>query len=568
MSLRLGDYRLTATLATDPFGSLHRAVRVEAGTFGRHALVRRFEPGLLARGLRDRLGEALAVSLRAGEARGLAPHCRLYHRAAEPWIAYDLEPGLSLADLLRACRAQGIPMGLDHVLTVLRDLAGVLERLQARGVTHGLLVPALVWVSYDGGVTLLDTAVAGPLRAVLPDPPPPGLEALAWAPAEGPARDLHLLACLGWQMLTLAEAVPPGPEPMLEALDRGSSGAEPALPAPLVALFARMVGAGPAFGDLEAFQAASGEALRTEEHGPSTFSLAFLVHTVLRERIAEEQRALEAERAATWTVSRAVPILPSPVPAPAARRRGWAVPAGLLVLAGLGVGAALLGRSGDRETASLRRALAEAQRQQAEADRARADLDATLAQEAERKRRLERELAEARDAARLEAIRKDLEGTQARQQALQVRQLQVRAQAEAAEQQARRLQAKAAVPLLPAPAPVATAASQPPPPPIPTPAPIRTPPAATPSPVRSPGDAAEPRLLQAAPLRLPAGVRPEGRLRLRVFVDEQGRALRATVLEGGSGAAAEAAVDAALRSTYAPARRGEGTARGWVEVAF
>lgn len=563
MSARLGDYRLTAELARDPFGTLHRAVRVEGGAFGRHALLRRFDPALLAGGLRERLGEAIAHSLRMGEARGLAPHCRIYHRAGEPWVAYDLEPGLSLADLLKACRSQGLPLGLDHVLTVMRDLAGVLERLHEKGVDHGLLVPSLVWVSFEGAVTLLDAPVAPLLREMLRPPFAPGLEALAQAPASGAARDLHLLACLGWQMLTQASKVPERPEALLEHLDAWShEGDQPLAPA-LREIFARMVGLGPAFADLAAFQEASGVALHLEDHAPSTFNLAFLVHTALRERVTADLRALDAERVATWTVSQTVPILPvAPPAAPRRRRRGalWGgLGAALLAVAG---GLFLIRRAGDREAEALRQALAEAQRHKAEVDQTRADLDAKVVQEAARKQQLERELALARDAARLEALARELEAARQRQIELQARQAQVRAQAEAAEMQARRLQAKAAVPValptLPAAPSLPSASAKP----LPVP-----PPAPTALPTKAAADESVPRLAQAAPLRL-AGPRPEGRLRLRVFVDEQGRPLRATVMEGPGGAVADAAVAAALASTFLPARRDGQPVRGWAEMGY
>ncbi len=549
---RLGDYRLTATLASDPFGSLHRAVRVEGGTFGRHALVRRFSPDLLAGGLRERLGEGIATSLKLGELRGLAPHCRIYHRAAEPWVAYDHVPGLTLAELLGICRAQGLPMGLEHALTVLRDLAGALSGIHARGLTHGLLVPELVWVSHDGTASLLDTPVAPHLRSAWP-------EGLAQAPAGGTARDLHLLACLGWRMLTLAPRLPEHPEDLRAGLEAWSQQAEVPLPDPLRELFARMVGLGPAFGSLEAFQEASGVALRLEAQAPSTFNLAFLIHTLLRDRIPAELKALEAERGALWTVSQAVPILPA-IPRPPASgplRSAWglagAVGLGLVLAAGVwGVR-----RAGDREAGALRQALADAQRHKAEVEQAQADLEARVGAEAQRRRDLEQERALARDAARLEALTRELATTRQRQEALAADQVRAKAQVVAAEIQARRLQAKAAVPVgLP---------SVPVPPVLPPQVAVVPPPVGPP---KAPPEEDQPRAIQVAPLRLGPGQRLEGRLRLRVFVDEQGRPLRATVVAGAGGPLAEAAVEAALRSTFQPARREGRAFRAWGELTY
>ncbi len=556
---RLGEYRLTARLAEDAFGTLHRAVRVEGGAFGRHALIRRFNPRWLGAGLRVALAESLPQSLRLGEARGLAPHCRIYHQAAEPWISYDLDPGLTLAELLQLCRNQGMALGLEHALTVMRDLATVLEHLHERNVAHGLLVPELVWVTHEGSVSLLDAPVAPQLRRVLGTAVIPGLEVLAQAPPAGAPRDLYLLACLGWRMLTLEPVVPPSTEALLAALETWARASEGGLPNSLRHLFARMVGREAPFQDLGEFQAESGIALQLDEYAPSTFNLAFLVHTMLRERIPAELRELEAERAATWTVSTQVPALGVSVPPAPTRARSWkglGMAAALLLAAGGGV--FFSQRSGAQETEDLRKALAGAQRSQAERDQIRADVEASLQREAERKARLQAQLADSRDAAKLESIQRELEAVRVRQAELHMRQAKAKAEAEEAAAQAQRLQAKsAAVPSAPKPA----VAMQP----VPEPPKTQPAPAPAPRPPMSPSDAPA-RIQSLAGWAKPATFR--GPLRLRVFISEEGRPLRALVIEGAGAAIDAAATEAALRSTYQPALASGKPVRAWVEVDF
>ncbi|HJW33753.1 MAG TPA: energy transducer TonB [Holophagaceae bacterium] len=556
---RLGEYRLTARLAEDAFGTLHRAVRVEGGAFGRHALIRRFAPRWLGAGLRVALAEALPQSLRLGEARGLAPHCRIYHQAAEPWISYDLDPGLTLAELLQLCRAQGMTLGLEHALTVMRDLATVLEHLHERNVAHGLLVPELVWVTHEGSVSLLDAPVAPQLRRVLGTARVPGLEVLAQAPPSGAPRDLYLLACLGWRMLTLEPVVPSSIEALLAALETWARASEGGLPSSLRHLFARMVGRETPFQDLGEFQAESGIALQLDEYAPSTFNLAFLVHSLLRERIPAELRELEAERAATWTVSTEVPALRESVPLapqPARSWKGLGLAAALLLAAGSGV--FFSQRSGARETEDLRKALADAQRHQAERDQNQADVEASLKLESERKARLQAQLAESRDTAKLEALQRELEAVRVRQLELNARQARAKAEAEEAATQAQRLQARSgALPSAPKPAAAMAPLLDPPKVP-PTPAPVVRVPVA---PLDAPA-----RLLSMAGWARPSGF--HGPLRLRVFVSEEGRPLRALVIEGAGGAIDAAATEAALRSTYQPALAGGKPVRAWLEVEF
>ncbi len=561
---RLGEYVITARLAEDAFGTLHRAVRVEGGGFGRHALLRRFEPALLAAGLRATLKESVPQSLQVGEARGLAPHCRIYHAAAEPWITYDLDPGLPLSEMLELCRAQGMALGLEHVLTVLRDLAGVLDHLQSRGVPHGLLLPELVWVTHEGSVLLLDAAMAPQVRGALAGWPQGRPRVLDQAPAGSLDRDLYLLACLGWQMLTLGRTVPSRPEDLRDTLVAAAASLEAGLPPSLLALFERMVGLGPRYQDFAAFHAESLVVLNLEDHAPSTFNLAFLIHTLLRDRIPTEQRQLASERAATWTVSAAVPVLsqlPPPVPA---RRRPWITVAALGAVLGASVlGVLFFQRAGSRESDALRRALAEAQRQQAEREQVKADVEATLQREVERRARLQAQLGEARDAARLEALNRELEATRDRQAELQARQARARAEAEAAAQQARRLQARvpAALPMAPPQGPAPAPSAPRPAPPLP--AEPAVPLKAVPPKVEVATDA-PPRLL--APLAWNPPGSWKGAVRLRVFVGEGGRALRVLVAEGPGGAVDAAAQEAALKGTYQSGLSGGRPQRSWLEV--
>jgi hypothetical protein len=553
---RLGPYRLTAQLAKDGFGTLHRAVRAEAGAFVRHALVRRFDPALLARGLRETMGQSVQISLRVGEARGLAPHCRIYHSQEEPWIAYDLAPGLTLADLIAACRSQGRSLGLDQVLPVIRDLAEVLDHLHQRGLDHGLLVPQLVWVSYEGAITVLDVPVFQGVRAALAKHPMPGLEALQWAPADGAARDLHLLGVLGWQMLTLEPHIPQEPSAMMAALETASASQGMVITGPLRQLFARMVGLAPRFADLESFLVESGKVMHQEDYAPSTFNLAFLLHTLFHERIAEEEKRMDAERAAVWTISQAVPVVAAAkAPLPSRRPRWKPALVGLSALAvAVSVGI-VMRRRGHGETEALRTELALAQRHRAEVVQAQADLDVALAQEKERRQRWEQERAEAKDALQQEQLRRAVEEVQAQQLELQARVKKARADAERAEAQARLLQMKSDSKnkvVIPSP-------SAPPISPQPTVA--TAPPASSSSLVMGSSPA---KLLQQAPAKVGLGAK----VRVRVFVSESGRPLRATVVEGPGGAINDAAVDTALASTFQSAYREGHPVRDWVDVVL
>jgi len=55
---RLGSYLLASELASDPLGSVHRAVVIAGNNFDRHVLVRTFSEQLFQAGMNTRLAEA------------------------------------------------------------------------------------------------------------------------------------------------------------------------------------------------------------------------------------------------------------------------------------------------------------------------------------------------------------------------------------------------------------------------------------------------------------------------------------------------------------------------------
>jgi serine/threonine-protein kinase len=138
-----------------------------------------------------------------------------------------------------------------------------------------------------------------------------------------------------------------------------------------------------------------------------------------------------------------------------------------------------------------------------------------------------------------------------------------------------------------APAPAASQAAAPPPalpqtpgPPAQASAPVPTPalpPAPASRPAAEQGPATPPFLVRQVAPSYPTRARAAHfepalahRVRVRVFVDEAGRPQKATVVEGVAGPYGfdEAAREAALKSTFAPARQGGRAVTGHLEIVF
>ncbi len=556
---RLGDYDLVAELASDPFGSLHRAVKFDGGLFKRHALVRRFNPDWLSAGLREGLSDGVRISLGLGEARGLAPHCRIYD-SETPLVAYDLQPGKPLGVLIETLRGMQLPMGLEHVLTVMRDLAQTIAHIHERGFEHGMLNAHQIWVTYEGATTLLDATFAAAERTCLSrmKEAPQSLQNLGTAPKTGFSRDIFLLASLGWQMMTLESKVPADGVALLQSLDAWAVQSGQPLPNHLRTLFARMVGINAPFRNLDEFLDLATESLHAEEDHFSTFNLAFLMHTAFREIIPAEERAMKVEREALYLPPQegfASPMVNETAPLKRRAPLRW-LGAGLAAAA-VSTVLFLALRSSSREAQTLRGSLAEsevnaAQLAQVAADRGRALKEVKASQVLQ-------------DEMTRENLNENKPGIA---RALGI-------QSPASVEPKRKEIASPSIPEKTPPAAPPKPQVQPTPLAIKTsPAPVSIPgpaPAATPSASTATQDRAA-RLLSIPSVTAPAEARGSlpAKVNLRVFVDDSGKPLRVMVVDGSSRHPAldAAATRAALQGVYQPAYHGGRPARDWVEVTL
>ena len=103
---RFGSYLLASELASDPFGSVHRAVVITGNAFDRHVLVRTFSEELFQAGMNSRLAEAGRVVPLLGGARIFGIGYRI-EGGKSPNVAWDHVPGRSLAQLIDKARREG-----------------------------------------------------------------------------------------------------------------------------------------------------------------------------------------------------------------------------------------------------------------------------------------------------------------------------------------------------------------------------------------------------------------------------------------------------------------------------
>jgi outer membrane biosynthesis protein TonB len=589
---RLGSYLLASELASDPFGAVHRAVVIVGNGFDRHVLVRTFSEEMFQAGMNTRLAEAGRVVPLLGGARIFGLGYRI-ESGKTPHVAWDYVPGRSLAQLIDKAKQEQIPFGVDHALTVIQGVAQGIVQMQAKGVSHGVLSPHSVWVSFEGATQLVDAPYASLAKSMLGKAPSAKHKLASYL--QGPAndalqQDLFALGAVLYELLTF-ERLPVGGD-LQSVLDRATLKAaqeDAPLSAEIRAFLGRLLLGRQPFATVEAFSTELERVLYDGEYSPTTFNMAFFMHTLFREENDRDASAMKAEHGDNYLAYTAagetlrsgatrVEHIDGHAEAQTSQKNSTLlIGGGLAAVVILGLGYILFGRP--KVDPAMQKQLAELQLLKVQIEQQKSDLDAKAQAEAEKTTQLQKQLSETKSVEEKIRLQKQLEEAQVRK--LEVERQQKLADQRLIDQKAaeqklaeQKKAAETKVAALPPP-PVQEAPKPQPMQEAPKPAPVPTPTAPATAQSASPAGApsSEPahvvnQVAPAFPLRaiqLRWGTNMDHLVRLKVFVSEQGQPLKVSVIEGVTGSYGfdEAAIEAANKSTYSAAMRDGKPVRGW-----
>jgi len=334
MALRekFGRLVLLEQTDSDPLGDEYRAARLGTAGFDRLVSVLRFSP---------------AVSAHAEASKRLVDEARTASQVHNPslvrvlgvgrvnqsfYVSTELPEGRTVRTVLRYCADEGFPFAVDHALMIASRAAAGLEFLHARKdengrpLVHGLLTPGRLVVAFDGEVKVKGLGLwpaLGPTDLLKPE------ERAYLAPeqAAGQAEPRSDVYALGLVLLEALLGQPPdGSDPLLHVTSAriAAPGGDPApLPKPLSALLRRSLGREPAarFASIAEMRKAIDALLFSGDFTPTTFDLAFFMHTLFRDEVERETKAIEEARAADYreflSEETAKPAAPNPQTEPA-----------------------------------------------------------------------------------------------------------------------------------------------------------------------------------------------------------------------------------------------------------
>ncbi|MDR3672081.1 MAG: hypothetical protein P4L36_14635 [Holophaga sp.] len=552
---RLGSFLLADVLAAAPYGTIHRALSLAGSSFERHHLVCTFTDELVEAGLAAHGAEIQRVAAELGTLRGFPANCQ-FESGKPPFLSCDYVTGRSLAQVLDKTREEQVPLGVDHALSVVHSMAQAIIQMHDRELRHGALSPHSVWVSNDGAVQILDAPIGPVLRELLPRTPAlkAALEPYRRA-GEGTAfqQDLFSLGAVLYELLTLERLPAAIPEALGHATLKAAQ-EEGGIPEQILGFLQRLLMVGQPFTSAAELGGVLEQVLYDGDYSPTTFNMAFLMHTLFREENEADTQAMKQDQGTNFA-----PYLPAVAPLAAPRKSGRALyyllAAGAVVVAGLFGGLYYQFQQARLESQSQQAKLAALQRDNEAATAKLAD----IAKQEEAQKALEDMFGKQAEQATTQEARasaqKELEAVRQKTKDLAKQRADALRERQKLAQQAQNFRAPIAITYQPAPTPA--------------PAPVAAPSAPVQDSLPVVTQKGSPQIPRGARESLPADLRDsEIRVSLKVFVDGTGRPLKVVILKGVDGGYNDSAQNAALASTYAPGSKNGKPASGWLNMEF
>lgn len=296
-------------------GSFHRAVALGSQGYERHVQLFRSAP--LPAGAISAVADGLVAGAQVVHAQIPRPF-DAGRSDSSAFAAAELVEGRSVGALIERSRRDAHPFAVDHALLIASKAAAALEAAQAKRRTHGFLLPEFIQVSWDGEVTVRVFGL--PPRVLVANGMVGEREAIYLAPEVSGTAPLDIRAdvfSLGAQLFEMLTGtrLPSGvatAQSIRAARTPAHGGDGGPLPKALASVLELALAEDPGarYKDATAFKKAVDTLLFSGDYSPTTFNLAFFMHSLFRDEGDAEATQIKAERGLDYR-----PFLESAAPA-------------------------------------------------------------------------------------------------------------------------------------------------------------------------------------------------------------------------------------------------------------
>lgn len=318
---KLEKYTLLQQEEQHPLFTSYRAGEIEGGRLTQHVRLDIVNPQISANpGFIDQVMSQSIITSKL-EHTNITKKISAVQQGTTLASAYEYLEGFSLQSVLDRSRSEGFPFSIDHALLVANKLANALAFAKSKNVHHGLVHPAFVFITNEGEIKTKGFALATALKGCIAANPQIEAFLSPYLPenrhaGDGSAErfDIFAAGIILFEMLTSQQFYASGRN--VDAVQR-IKGAETAaemeaIPESIVKILISAIDpqSENAYSDVQSMAREIESLIFSGEYSPTTFNLAFFMHSAFRSDIEGINAQIKSEREQSFD---AVPAPTAPV---------------------------------------------------------------------------------------------------------------------------------------------------------------------------------------------------------------------------------------------------------------
>ncbi len=308
----LGDYLVSEKIKEDYVTTVYRGIYAPSGKFEKFVFIRQLNDNIS--GADNLKKEVLSYFKQVSKLSGasIAKTIDVIDDEKGFFTVSEFEDGRFLSDAMEKSVKDGFPFSVDHALLIANKLTAALSFAYSKGIRHGFVTPKSVQISFEGDVKLYDFALSPFLSGLSKANPQLTKKFQAYIHPDvfetgkgGEKYDIFSIGAIIFSLLTGKAFVDNNGLPDIEkkvneaVLSTSSFGDEP-IPDDIKQILIKSLSVDGGYKSIAEFNEDLENLIFSGDYSPTTFNLAFFMHSLYREESEQSAKVLELEKTANY----------------------------------------------------------------------------------------------------------------------------------------------------------------------------------------------------------------------------------------------------------------------------
>lgn len=304
----LGKYIVSEKIKKQSFlSNIFRGIKTDNGKFEKFVLLKIFNSDL--NGFDDFLTNVIGNVDKVKKLNNVSSGKVIDYskESSDPYLVYDYENGEFLIDIINQSRKDGIPFTVSHVLSIISGILHSLEEAHSKNIFHGFIVPHSVLISYEGKVKLYDYATGPYLINLIKNNEdfykffenlihPEVINSSDKVRNDILSVGLLILKMLTGKCVIENGKMPEDLETFIDNLEMGIGLDTEPVPDDIKNILKKSLLEIDKYETISQFRENVDEIIKSDKYSPTTFNLAFFIHSMFREKSEKTVELLEVEK--------------------------------------------------------------------------------------------------------------------------------------------------------------------------------------------------------------------------------------------------------------------------------